>query len=748
MPHEKPDTSLFRTQWTPEHWASLVPFGFGEQRPNNYAELWRALVENRDELGFAWRILSQGVCDGCALGTKGMTDWTLPGVHLCNIRLRLLRLNTMPALDPKILADVAPLRAKSSAELRELGRVPYPMMRKRGEAGFRRIGWDHALDLIAARIRAAGPQRAGFYLTSRGMPNEAYYCAQKAVRAMGSANIDNAARVCHAASTVALKRGIGVGATTCSYNDFFKTDLIVFIGSNVANNQPVATKYLHFAKKNGAKIVVLNNYREPGMERYWIPSLPESALFGTKLADQFHLLNIGGDIAFLNGTLKHVFAHGWHDADFVAQHTEGVEALRAALDAQSWEDLEEQSGLSRDDMLDFARTISKAERAIFVWSMGITQHASGVANVSAILNLALSKGYVGREGCGVMPIRGHSGVQGGAEMGAYANALPGGLPVNAENAARFEALWGFDVPQEHGLNAVEMLDAAHAGALDTLFSVGGNFLEVLPDPAHVEEALARVPLRVHYDIVLSSQMLVDPADTVVILPAATRYETPGGVTETSTERRVILSPEIPGRRIGEARPEWEVLLDLARRVRPDLAERLHFADTAAVRQEIAEAVPFYDGIQHLQEGGASFQYGGEHLCAGAQFNTPDGKAHFWPVSPERPALAEGHFLVTTRRGKQFNSMVHEHKDSITGARREAVFMNPADATALGVGEGQRIRLVNATGSMEGHVRLAPVKRRNLQVHWPEGNVLLDRATRSPECGEPDYNATVTIEVLA
>lgn len=747
MPHPKPDTRLLSTQWTPEHWASLVPFGFGEQRPNNYHELWRALMENRDELGFAWRILSQGVCDGCALGTRGMADWTLPGVHLCNIRLRLLRLNTMPAFDPKLLADVAPLRAKSSAELRELGRVPFPMLRKRGEAGFQRVDWERALDLMATHLRTTGPERAGFYLTSRGMPNEVYYCAQKAVRAMGCAHIDNAARVCHAASTVALKRGIGVGATTCSYNDFFKTDLIVFIGSNVANNQPVATKYLHFAKKNGAKIVVLNNYREPGMERYWIPSLPESALFGTKLADQFHLLNIGGDLAFLNGTLKQILAHGWQDTAWVDAHTEGFGALCAALDAQPWELLEEQSGLSRDAMLDFARSIAKAERAIFVWSMGITQHESGVSNVSAILNLALSKGFIGREGCGVMPIRGHSGVQGGAEMGAYANVLPGGVPINTENVARFEVLWGFTPPQEHGMHALEMIDAAHGGALDTLFSVGGNFLEVLPDPVYVEEALARVPLRVHYDIVLSSQMLVDPAEMVLILPAATRYETPGGVTETSTERRVILSPEIPGRRVGEARPEWEVLLDLARRVRPERAERLHFADTAAVRREIAEAVPFYDGIQRLHEGGDSFQYGGPHLCVGGDFNTADGKARFWPVAPARPSLPEGHYLVTTRRGKQFNSMVHEQKDSITGARREAIFMSPVDAAELGVGEGRHIRLQNATGSMEGLVRLAPVKPRNLQVHWPEGNVLLDRATRSPECGEPDYNATVLVEVL-
>lgn len=733
-----------KTGWTPEHWASGVPFGLGQQRPNNYHELWRALIENRGEIGFAWRILSRGVCDGCALGTKGMTDWTLPGPHLCNIRLRLLRLNTMPAFDPKILTNAAWLRGHSSAQLRELGRLPYPMLRRKGEAGFRRIAWDDALDLIAGRLQGGAARRAGFYLTSRGTPNETYYCAQKAVRAIGCPHIDNAARVCHAPSGVALKRAMGIAATTCSYTDFMDTELIVFIGSNVANNQPVATKYLHYAKKNGAKIVSINTYREPGMERYWIPSLPESALFGTKLTDTFHLVNIGGDLAFLCGALKHMIENGWHDQEFIAAHTQGFEALTAGLAAQPWEALEAASGVPRGEMLAFARAVAAAKRAIFVWSMGITQHASGVDNVSAILNLALSKGFVGRPGCGVMPIRGHSGVQGGAEMGAYATALPGGVPVNAENAAKISALWGFDVPAEPGMNAPEMIDAAHQGDLDVLFSIGGNFLEVLPEPAHVEAALARVPLRVHYDIMLSTQMLVEPGEEVLLLPATTRYEVPGGVTETSTERRIILSPEIPGRRIGEARPEWEVMLELARRARPELAERLDFADTSAVRAEIAQAVPFYAGIEGLREGGDSVQYGGPHLCAGWDFKTPSRKAHFWPVAPAERAVPPGKFLVTTRRGKQFNSMIHEERDALNGAVRDEILIHPDDARALGLADGARVRLGNATGTYTGTLRFAHVKPGNVQVHWPEGNVLLDRAKRSAECGVPDYNAVVEV----
>lgn len=179
--------------WTPKHWASWKPFGLGEQYPNNYWEVFRAAWMSRDNLPYAWNILNKGVCDGCALGTTGMQDWTLDGIHVCNVRLRLLRMNTMPAFNPEILSDVTALRSRKSAELRQMGRLPYPMMRRRGDKGFTRISWDEALDTISDRIRATTPDKLSFYITSRGTVNETYYAAQKAVRAMGCNNIDNAA---------------------------------------------------------------------------------------------------------------------------------------------------------------------------------------------------------------------------------------------------------------------------------------------------------------------------------------------------------------------------------------------------------------------------------------------------------------------------------------------------------------------------------------------------------------------------
>jgi molybdopterin-dependent oxidoreductase alpha subunit len=564
---------------------------------------------------------------------------------------------------------------------------------------------------------------------------------------MGSNNIDNAARICHSPSTSALKTTIGAAATTCSYKDWIGTDLLVFVGSNVANNQPVTVKYLHWAKKAGTRIVAINTYREPGMERYWVPSIPESALFGTRFVEDFFLVHVGGDMAFLNGTLKHVFANDWIDRDFIETHTTGIAALKAALDACSWEDLEQQSGASRDDMYAFAAMVGKAQKAVFVWSMGITQHTCGEDNVRAIVNLALTQGFVGREGCGLMPIRGHSGVQGGAEMGCYATVFPGGRPITPETAAEMSQLWGFEVPHAPGMITSEAIDRAATGDLDVLVSVGGNFQEVLPDPEYVEQVLTGIPLRVHLDIVCAKQMLLEPGETVLLLPATTRYEIPGGVTETNTERRVIFSPEIPGPRVAAARPEWEVFLDLARRVCPEKAEQLQFADTAAMREEIARVVPKYAGIQHLREAGDQFQYGGSHLCFGWTFPTPDGKAHFSVTTPPEADVPEGWFRLTTRRGKQFNSMVQERKDAITGAGRDAVLVSSSDAERLHLTDGDAVVLTNEWGKMEGRVYTAPLQPGNLQVHWPEGNVLLDRQRRSPEAGIPDCNTLVRLENL-
>lgn len=742
---------MSKASWNRSRWASLMPNGIGQVKPNHYLEMAKVVWRNRDQLPFAWRILTKGVCDGCALGTAGVRDFTMDGVHLCMVRLDLLRLNTAPALDETLLSDADTLSRMSAAELRALGRLPYPMLRRRGEKGFRRISWDEALAIAAARLTEVDPRRIAFYLTSRGLTNESYYVAQKVARFLGTNNVDNSARICHAPSTVAMKQSIGVAASTVSYKDWIGTDLLVFFGSNTPNNQPVTTKYIYYAKQQGTRVAVINPYREPGLERYWVPSVTESALFGTKIADEFFQVHTGGDKAFIAGVIKHLIEQGWTNEAFIRDHTSGFDELKKGLAEQSWELLEAAAGTNREEMLKFARMLAQAKTAIFVWSMGITQHADGVSNVRAIVDLALSRGFIGKPKSGLVPIRGHSGVQGGAEVGCVPNQFPGGVAADEAGAEKMRGFWEFDVPVERGLNAVQMIEAAHEGLLDWFYISGGNFLETLPEPDFVRAAIHRVPFRIHQDIVLSPQMFVEPAGTVLLLPAQTRYEQRGGGTETSTERRILFSPEIPGRRIGEAKAEWEIPMLIAERAKPELDRLIHFDDGQAIRGEIARAVPAYDGIQNLRQTGDQVQWGGERLCETLdasgkitpKFSTADGRAKFSVIEVEPPTV-DGRLRLSTRRGKQFNSIVHQQRDPLNGARREDVLMNESNARALGIEDGDAILLRGETGEMRGRCRFAPIAPGNVQVHWPEGNVLIQRGVCDPECGIPDYNATVQI----
>lgn len=723
--------------WNPRLWASVVPRDFREPKPNHYLEMLKVAWENRDELPYAWRILNEGVCDGCALGTSGLRDWTVEGTHLCMVRLELMRLNTAPALDPARLADLSSLEGLDSAALRALGRLPEPMIRRKGERGFRVVPWDEAYAAAAEEIRATDPARFAVFVTSRGILNEHYYAAQKATRAMGTNNVDNSARLCHAASTVAMKRTLGHGASTCSYKDWIGTDLIVFFGSNTANNQPVTMKYLYLARQQGTKVAVVNTYFEPGMRRYWVPSVPESAVFGTKMVDEWYPVDTGGDLAFLTGTLKALLERDAVDHAFVRRATAGFAETAAHVGALPWESLEAGSGTSRREMERFAALLASARSGIFVWSMGLTQHAHGVETVQALVNVALARGFVGREHCGLVPIRGHSGVQGGAEVGC--------TPVLDEaTRARYGAAWGFPPPEAPGLSASDMVAAARGGSLDTLWTVGGNFVETLPGPRAAAEAVSRVRARIHQDIVLSSMMLLPPGRTVVLFPATTRYESPGGGTETTTERRIVFSPEVRGRRIGSAKPEWEVFGEVAARVRPERAGAVRFGSSRAIREEIARAVPLYAGIDALDARGDQVQWGGRLLYADGRFATADGRAHFSVLTPpSRPSA--GGFRVSTRRGKQFNSMVQRERDPLTGAARDDVFLSRTDAQRLGLCAGERVRLVSEHGVYLGRARIEEIKPGNLEVHWPEGNVLLDPERLDPASREPDYNASVTVE---
>jgi molybdopterin-dependent oxidoreductase alpha subunit len=721
------------------------PFGLlVSTKPRHYLEMLGVLWANRGRWRYALRILRHGVCDGCSLGPRGLRDDVISGVHLCLSRLKLLRLNTMGPIESRMLEDVARLAALSNEQLHQLGRVPYPLLRRAGEPGFTRLTWDAAIRFVATELAQADPERTGFFLTSRGITNETYYVVQKLARIAGTPHIDTCARLCHAASTVGLKETIGYAAPTLSLSDWIGADLIFIIGSNLPNNQPVSTKYLHYAKKAGSRIVVVNPFKEPALERYWIPSVPSSAVFGTKIMDDYFPVRPGGDIAFWSGVLKALGEVGGWDEAFVRERTTGGEELRQHLARLTWLEVVTESGISEDEIRRLARLYAEAKTAVVIYSMGLTQYEFGVDNVKMVVNVALARGMIGRKNCGIMPIRGHSGVQGSAECGADADKLPGGVPLTTEHCERIEARWGHAIPRRSGLRAAHLLDRAGEHGLDLLYLVGGNHLETMPDRKHARRALQNVGVRVHQDIVLNTSTLLEAKRAVLVLPAETRYEQRSGGTSTSTERRIRFTPEIPGPRIAEARPEWEIPALIGRALRPEAADAFDYADTRAIRAEMADVMPLYSGIDKLEKEGDSVQWGGERLGS-ERFGTPDGKARFSVVKIPRIDVPEGRFLLTMRRGKQFNSMTYGRLDPLTGGRRrDAVLLDERDMQSLGIRAGDSVVVRSDTAEIRATAQPGPCRHGHVQGYWPECNALLGRKY-DPESGEPDYNAVVSIE---
>lgn len=729
---------------TSARWRRYVPLGVAVPgKPRHYREMLRIAWDNKDSGAYAMRILRHGVCDGCSLGPRGLKDDVLKGTHLCLTRLNLLRLNTMGPMREEDWSDASRLRAMHNDDLRRLGRVPYPLLMRRGDEGFTRIAWDEALDMAASWLRETPPARAGYFVTSRGITNETYYTAQKLARLHGTNNVDLCSRLCHAPTVNALKSTIGHGAPTCSLSDLIGTDLLILFGTDLANNQPVTTKYMHYAKKRGTKIIVVNPVREPGLERYWIPSIPSSALFGTKLMDDFYQVNVGGDIAFVSGVLKALVGMGGEDRAFIDAKTTGFDALAQHLAALDWRELEESAGIPRAEMESFARDYAGAKTAVLCYSMGLTQHAHGVDNVRAIVDLALARGMIGREKTGIMPIRGHSGVQGGGECGVDPQRFPGGADITPENAQRLATLWGHEVPDEPGMFTGEMMEAILEGRMDLLYCLGGNLRETMPDPRAMERAFGKVRYRIHQDIVLNSSTVVEPGEAVLVLPAQTRYEQRTGGTTTSTERRIRFTPEIPGPRIGEAKPEWEIPALLGARLRG--ARFFPYPDTAAIRREMEDAIPMYSGVSRLEREGDWIQWGGPQLCADGFTKMPEGRARFTiPRLPDN-RIPAGMFQVSTRRGKQFNSIVFREKDPQLGnAPRDAVIMSFADARSMGLKVGDAVVVSNDVGKMRGRVRVEEVPRRHVVLYWPESNVLFAREYDA-EAGIPVYNAFARVE---
>jgi predicted molibdopterin-dependent oxidoreductase YjgC len=295
------------------------------------------------------------------------------------------------------------------------------------------------------------------------------------------------------------------------------------------------------------------------------------------------------------------------------------------------------------------------------------------------------------------------------------------------------------------MRAAHLLDRSGETGLDFLLLVGGNHVRTMPDPAHARRALENVGLRVHQDIILNDSTLLDAKEAVIVLPAETRYEQRTGGTSTSTERRIRFTPEIRGPRIAEARPEWEIPALIGRRLHPDKPALFPYENTAQIRREIASVSPLYAGIEKLEKEGDSVQWGGARLGTNGFPGVPGGRARFSVCTIPRIDVPAGKLVLTTRRGKQFNSMTYGKKDPLSaGAPRETIFMSAEDMQRLGIGAGASVLVRSDAGAMDAVALPGPCRPNHVQAFWPECNPLLARKY-DPASGEPEYATAVSVE---
>jgi molybdopterin-dependent oxidoreductase alpha subunit len=652
-------------------------------------------------------------------------------------------------------------------DIEDLGRLTHPMAYDAATDRYVRIEWDDAFARIAAVLQALpSPDMAEFYTSGRAS-NEAAFLYQLFARAYGTNNFPDCSNMCHEATSVGLPQSIGIGKGTVSLEDFDHADLIISMGHNPGTNHPRMMTTLHAAARRGAPIVVFNPLRERALERFAAPQDPmEMATFSaTDIASDYLQVKVGGDAAALKGVMKAVLAidagdiaaggPGVLDRAFIAEHTQGFEALAEDLYATEWADVERASGLPRESLEHVARLYCKAERTIVAFGMGITQHRLGTDNVQQISNLLMLRGNYGRPGAGICPVRGHSNVQGNRTVGIDEKA-----PLALRQG--IERVYGFVPPAQRGHDAGEAIEAIEAGRSKFLMCLGGNLAVAMADPLRTFAAMRSLEMAVHIATKPNrSHLLVGKQS--LLLPCLGRTELDvqaGGVQSITVEDSMSMVHASTGRLpppSDHVRSEPAIVAGIAKAV---LAGR-HGIDWDGMAADYGR---IRDGIEGVLAGFDSYNLriktpGGFRLPIGPAervWHTPSGKARFlvMPGIQEDPRAGGERVLTLTtlRSHDQYNTTIYGFDDRYRGifGRRDVVFLNADDLAAQGLAAGDRVDLEAVR--FEGEAAASGAVLRNLTAvaydiprgsagaYYPEANVLVALSHRDPQSGTPSYKS--------
>lgn len=668
---------------------------------------------------------SKNACKACAYGMGGqrggMTNELDEFPSVCNKSVQAQSSDIQPAIPDEIFEHrLDELRELTPHELEHLGRLTQPILKRAGENRYRLLGWEKALELAAERLAETDPSRSFFYSSGRSS-NEAGFLFQLLARAYGTNNVNNCSYYCHQATGVALSSTIGTGTSTVELADLDRCDLILVIGANPASNHPRFIHKLKACRERGGEVVVINPAREPGLVRFSVPKSPKSLLLGgTEIASAFLQPNIGEDIALFKGLAKALLEAGCQDDKFIATHAQGFGDFELDVRSTAWETIETRTGVARPEIERVAGLYARSRSAVFAWGMGMTHHRHGVENIEYISNLALLRGMIGRPGAGLLPLRGHSNVQGIGTIGVK--------PVLPEDVfAQLEQHFGIKLSRSPGWDTMAAMQAAERGEVDAAVLMGGNLFASNPNSAWAERALDRIRFRVCLTTTLNqSHVCGVDAGEVLVLPVAARDEEWQPTTQESMFNYVRLS-DGQIMRHANVRPEVTILADLAMKLLPDSPIDFEsFKQHSRIRETIAATVPGMDQLADIDVAKREFHVA-RRLLHEPVFRTASGKAAFQtrPL-PEHTRHADGGFRLTTVRSEgQFNSIVYEEKDSYRQTEtRWCVMLNEDDMQSLGIAVGDRVTLTSKHGEMKSvTVYAQEIPAGNAMAYFPEANCL-------------------------
>lgn len=664
---------------------------------------------------------------------------------------------TTKRVTPEFFANnsVSSLWAKSDYELEGYGRLTHPMVYDKASDTFRPVEWQEAFRRIGEKLRQLDPDAVEFYTSGRAS-NEAAFLLQLFARELGTNNFPDCSNMCHEATSTGLPRSIGIGKGTVSLEDFDKTELVISIGHNPGTNHPRMMGTLHELSRRGVPIIVFNPLRERALERFADPqSVVEMATLGsTDIASTYFQVKAGGDAAALKGIAKHLLERevregGILDQPFIDAHTQGFADFAADIAATGWEEIEQESGLTREDLDAVARAYAKSNATIITYGMGVTQHNKGTANVRLIADLLLLRGNIGKPGAGICPLRGHSNVQGNRTVGITEKPTAAFL-------SRIEEVFGFTPPTKHGHDAVMATQAMIAGEAKALICLGGNFAVAMPDHEQAFPALQKLDLSVHVGTKLNRTHLLVAKETW-LFPCLGRTE----LDMQRTGRQSITvedSMSMVHASSGKLRPasphllsEPAIVAGMARAALPDSKvnwEEL-VADYDLIRDRIEQTIPgFTDYNQRIRTpGGFRMPLPPTERV----WPTPSGKAMFSVfegVDENAKGVGENVLrLITLRSHDQYNTTIYAMDDRYRGVfgRRDILFMNEEDMTERGLEHGDRVDIETA---LPGHAQRLEditvvaysIARGSVGAYYPEANVLVPLDYLDKESGTPSYKS--------